>query len=72
MTISPNVFRVQIIEKLIIANRRVQELHDVLDSKEKEWIWKMNIVAPNRLNEGDSFSRRIRNLEYPTKVFQLV
>ena len=48
-------FLVQIVDRIFVSNRNSQDLHDMLDSREKEWIWKLDTVIPRGLNLDDGF-----------------
>ena len=55
--ISHNIenFNVQIIDRLLVGNHPVEKLHDMLNVREKEWMWKLDSLVPKGLNSDDCF-----------------
>ena len=55
-------FRVQIVDKVATRHHSAKDLHGLLDKKEKEWIWKLDTVAPKGLNLDDGFYSQNRKM----------
>lgn len=48
-------FHVQIVDTLHVANSSRQQLHQLLNRKERKWIWNLGTIAPDELNQDDGF-----------------
>ena len=48
-------FNVQILDTLVTSKRSVDKLHEMLNDREKQWIWKLDTVIPKGLNSDDCF-----------------
>ena len=59
-----NTFNVQIVDCIDSRGRTNEQLHDELNKREKEWIWKLDTISPKGLNTDDGFysqNKKTRN-----------
>ena len=48
-------FSVQILENLKSAGLKSDNMHQLLNEKEKQWLWKLDTIRPHGLNIDDGF-----------------